>query len=135
PYYQKAREKGVIFVRFEESLEFDTGQHIGEEAVSVFVLPPGIDFLRSGRHDDRPDVQFEAEGKVSEIREDRCSGCGACVEVCAYRAIELDEVKGKAVVNEALCKGCGACAATCRAAAIDLKGFRNEMILSALAAL
>ena len=78
---------------------------------------------------------IEAEGKVSAIREERCSGCGACVEVCAYNAIELDEVKGIAVVNEALCKGCGACAATCRAAAIDLKGFRNEMILSALAAL
>ncbi len=79
--------------------------------------------------------EIEGEGKVSAIREEYCSGCGACVEVCAYNAIELDEVKGVAVVNEALCKGCGACAATCRASAIDLKGFRNEMILSALSAL
>jgi len=79
--------------------------------------------------------EIEAERKVSAIREENCSGCGACVEVCAYNAIELDEVKGIAVVNEALCKGCGACAATCRASAIDLKGFRNEMILSALSAL
>ncbi len=79
--------------------------------------------------------EIEAEGKVSAIREEYCSGCGACVEVCAYNAIELDEVKGIAVVNEALCKGCGACAATCRASASDLKGFRNEMILSALSAL
>ncbi|MFH1730575.1 MAG: CoB--CoM heterodisulfide reductase iron-sulfur subunit A family protein [Planctomycetota bacterium] len=78
---------------------------------------------------------IEAEGKVSAIREERCSGCGACVEVCAYSAIELDPEKGVAVVNEALCKGCGACAATCRAAAIDLRGFRNEQILEALAAI
>ncbi len=75
---------------------------------------------------------IEAEGKVSSIREDRCSGCGACVEVCAYNAIELDPEKGIAVLNEALCKGCGACAATCRASAVDLSGFSNEQILNAL---
>ena len=75
---------------------------------------------------------IEAEGKVSYIREDRCSGCGACVEVCAYNAIELEEEYKIARVNEALCKGCGACSATCRAAAIDIKGFRNEQILEVL---
>jgi len=78
---------------------------------------------------------IEAEGKVSAIRNERCSGCGACVEVCAYSAIEIDPEMGIAVVNEALCKGCGACAATCRAAAIDLRGFRDEQILSALEAI
>ena len=78
---------------------------------------------------------LEAEGKVAAVRAERCSGCGACVAVCAYRAIELDGQTHVAVVNEALCKGCGACAATCRACAIDLGGFRNEQILSALAAL
>lgn len=78
---------------------------------------------------------IEAEGKVSYIREDRCSGCGACVEVCAYKAIEIDTEKQIAVVNEALCKGCGACTATCRGSAIDLRGFRNEQILMALEAI
>ena len=77
---------------------------------------------------------IESEGKISYIREERCSGCGSCVKVCAYSAVELDEEKRVAVVNAALCKGCGACAATCRASAIDLKGFRNEQILEALAA-
>jgi heterodisulfide reductase subunit A len=75
---------------------------------------------------------IEAEGKVSYIREDRCSGCGSCVEVCAYNAVELDDQYKIARVNEALCKGCGACSATCRAAAIDIKGFRNEQILETL---
>ncbi len=75
---------------------------------------------------------IETEGKVSYVREDRCVGCGACVEVCAYNAIELDTERHLAVVNEALCKGCGACAATCRSSAIDLAGFRNEQILYAL---
>ncbi|MFA6133515.1 MAG: CoB--CoM heterodisulfide reductase iron-sulfur subunit A family protein [Phycisphaerae bacterium] len=78
---------------------------------------------------------IEAEGKVACIRAERCSGCGACVAVCAYRAIELDAELRVAVVNEALCKGCGTCAATCRSCAIDLGGFRNEQMLSALGAL
>jgi heterodisulfide reductase subunit A len=75
---------------------------------------------------------LESEGKISSVRQDLCSGCGACVAVCAYSAIELDPAKGVAVVNEALCKGCGACAASCRAGAVDLNGFRNEQILSML---
>jgi heterodisulfide reductase subunit A len=76
--------------------------------------------------------KIQAEGKISYVQEKRCSGCGACEAVCAYRAIEMDPVKHVAVVNEALCKGCGACAATCRAAAIDLKGYRDDQILSVL---
>ncbi|MBN2620422.1 CoB--CoM heterodisulfide reductase iron-sulfur subunit A family protein [candidate division WOR-3 bacterium] len=75
---------------------------------------------------------LEAEGKIASVRADRCSGCGLCVAVCAYRAIELDAEKNVAVVNEVLCKGCGTCAASCRSGAIDLKGFRDTQILAAL---
>jgi NAD-dependent dihydropyrimidine dehydrogenase PreA subunit len=41
----------------------------------------------------------------------RCTGCGACVEVCPVEAIAL--VNGKARVDEELCTGCGACADAC----------------------
>jgi heterodisulfide reductase subunit A len=75
---------------------------------------------------------LESEGKISSIRADLCSGCGTCVAVCAYSAIELDPVKNIAIINETLCKGCGACAASCRANAVDLNGFKNEQILSML---
>ena len=75
---------------------------------------------------------IEAEGKVSYIREDRCSGCKTCIKVCPYKAIDIDLEKKKAVINEALCKGCGLCAASCRSAAIDLRGFKNDQILAAL---
>ncbi len=77
---------------------------------------------------------IEAEGKVSYVRSDRCAACGACVAVCAYNAIEIDETQHVAIVNEALCKGCGACAATCRSGAIDLRGFRDEQIVAAIEA-
>ena len=79
-------------------------------------------------------TSLETEGKVASVIETRCSGCGICVEVCAYKAIELDPETGRAVVNETLCKGCGVCSASCRAAAIDLKGFKNEQILAMLEA-
>jgi heterodisulfide reductase subunit A2 len=78
---------------------------------------------------------LESEGKISSVRAELCSGCGTCVAVCAYNAIELDPVRNIAVVNETLCKGCGACAASCRANAVDLNGFKNEQILSVLSAI
>ena len=79
--------------------------------------------------------EIEAEGKVAAVDASRCSGCGDCAEICAYKAIELDPILRVAVVNEGTCKGCGACTATCRAAAIDLKGFRNDQILQAVDAM
>jgi heterodisulfide reductase subunit A len=78
---------------------------------------------------------IEAEGKVAYVAEARCSGCGACVTICAYKALDLDPITHTATVNEALCKGCGTCAATCRAAAINIRGFSDEQILEALNAL
>lgn len=75
---------------------------------------------------------LEVAGKIAYVEEARCSGCGACVPVCAYNAISLDEERRLSVVNEATCKGCGACAATCRAAAIRLHGFEDEQILNML---
>ncbi len=76
--------------------------------------------------------KIESEPRVSHIREDLCVGCGACVPVCAYKAIELDPVARVARIHEAVCKGCGACAATCRCGALDVRGFRDNQILEAL---
>jgi len=79
--------------------------------------------------------EIEAEGKVASVDAARCSGCGACADVCAFKTIDMDPTYRIAVVNEATCKGCGTCAATCRAGAIDLKGFRNDQILEAVNAI
>ena len=67
-------------------------------------------------------------GIVATINEERCSGCGGCVEVCSYNAITMDFEKNVAVVNDALCKGCGACAATCPSEAPSLMGFNNDQL-------
>jgi heterodisulfide reductase subunit A len=78
---------------------------------------------------------IEAEGKVSPVRAESCAACGACVAVCPFAAIEIDEINRVAVVNESLCKGCGACSATCRSCAIDLRGFRDEQLVAAMEAI
>jgi heterodisulfide reductase subunit A len=77
----------------------------------------------------------EAGGKTAYINPARCSACGACVTVCAYNAISIDEDKEVAVINEILCKGCGACVATCKGSAPNLRGFKDEQILSVINAL
>jgi heterodisulfide reductase subunit A len=56
---------------------------------------------------------------VAEVKDNLCTGCSMCVDVCPYDAISLKD--GKAVVNEVLCEGCGTCGATCLRAAIQVK--------------
>lgn len=60
---------------------------------------------------------------VARVDNEVCRGCGQCVAVCAFQAIELDPVKKVARVNEAICDGCGACAVTCPSKAISHKNW------------
>jgi len=73
--------------------------------------------------------RISAEAGTARVFEQRCTGCGLCVEVCPYGAIELDPEGETAVVNALLCKGCGSCAATCFSGAIDVSGFSNRQII------
>ena len=45
------------------------------------------------------------------IESDKCTGCGKCIAVCPYEALEL--VNGKALVTGAKSMHCGQCVATC----------------------
>ncbi len=79
---------------------------------------------------------LEIEPIVSFVDEAKCRGCGFCVEVCPYTAIELKEVNKfghivlVASVNEALCKGCGSCNAVCLSGAIEQRHFKDNQILA-----
>ena len=74
----------------------------------------------------------ELEPFTSCVEPANCSGCGACVKTCPYRAIELTDWHGKSVasVNEVLCQGCGTCAAACLAGAITQHGFTPQQIIA-----
>ena len=84
--------------------------------------------------------EIEAEGSISQVDITRCTACGMCETVCAYKAIEVGVVNERtgakaAQINEALCKGCGTCAANCRCEAIDVRGFTDDQIFSMINAL
>ncbi len=79
---------------------------------------------------------IEAEGTVATVNEAMCRGCGMCIEVCPFNAIEFKEFNWfghkleVASVNEVLCKGCGSCTASCLSGTIQQKKFDDKQILS-----
>jgi len=75
---------------------------------------------------DRGEIELEAN--FAYVRENDCSGCKSCINLCPYSAISFDLVKGKAVINEALCKGCGTCVASCPSGAIGQHLFEDVQI-------
>ena len=75
---------------------------------------------------------IEKEPLVPVIDLEKCNGCGRCVIVCPYQAIEpvvLDGKKKVRVIAPA-CMGCGTCGADCYRDAITNPGFTDEQILA-----
>jgi heterodisulfide reductase subunit A len=62
--------------------------------------------------------------------EDACRGCGLCVALCPYGALEIVQTdKGRKVsVISVACKGCGVCAATCYQHALDINSFTDQQV-------
>ena len=67
---------------------------------------------------------------ISSIDPDICVGCQACIGLCAYSAIEFNELKGVSEVNEAVCKGCGSCSAHCPSGAAKVRHFTDKQIFA-----
>ncbi len=83
-------------------------------------------------------LELSARGKVqvsptiSWIDPEVCAGCQTCVGLCAYSAIEFDEVRKISVVNDALCKGCGSCSGFCPSGAAQVKHFNERQVFAEL---
>jgi len=73
--------------------------------------------------------KVRTEAITSFVDENKCSGCGTCVKLCPYSAIQKDE-HGIARVNDVLCKGCGVCAASCPEKAIGMRHFSDAQVLA-----
>jgi len=84
--------------------------------------------------------KYKSTAVIAAANPDKCSGCGVCVAVCNYNAIELkkDVVNGAdriySNINESLCKGCGCCVAACPSGAIEQRGFTTAQLEAMLSA-
>jgi heterodisulfide reductase subunit A len=80
--------------------------------------------------------KVKVEPIVSVVDEEKCRGCGLCVALCPYGAIELiDTERGKkAHTIEVACKGCGTCGATCYRCAIRMKHYSDEQLAAQIRA-
>lgn len=66
------------------------------------------------------------------VNERICSGCGLCVDACAYGARLLDQERNVSTVVEVLCQGCGSCAAVCPNGASQQRGFTGKQMVAVL---
>ncbi|HVO37300.1 MAG TPA: CoB--CoM heterodisulfide reductase iron-sulfur subunit A family protein [Candidatus Acidoferrum sp.] len=73
--------------------------------------------------------RVRTEAISAHVDEALCTGCGTCVKLCPYNAIQKDE-QGVARVNDVLCKGCGVCAASCPEKAITMRHFSDAQVLA-----
>jgi heterodisulfide reductase subunit A len=74
---------------------------------------------------------------TSLVNEDICAGCGNCVLVCPFNAVEVQPKDGKRVakVTAVKCKGCGSCVAACPSGAMQQKGFTDQQVMGMIDAL
>ena len=57
---------------------------------------------------------------IIKIDEEKCNGCGDCINACAEGAIEIIDGKAK-LISEIYCDGLGACLGTCPQDAISIE--------------
>jgi len=77
----------------------------------------------------------QAEAITANVDQDICSGCGTCIDICPFSAIEKNDQRLSEVI-QAACKGCGCCCSSCPENAISMNNYSDEQLLAeALAAL
>lgn len=73
----------------------------------------------------------ESEAFVSgvslEIDASKCTGCGICVEACAFGALKIGD-SGLAEADEFSCEACGLCVRRCPVSAISLREVAGSRI-------
>ncbi len=76
-------------------------------------------------------AERKVEAVTAHVNASLCRGCGVCVSLCPYSAIELREAAGGVLVshvNEVVCKGCGVCGVACPSRAITNRHFTTGQI-------
>ncbi|WP_310600122.1 CoB--CoM heterodisulfide reductase iron-sulfur subunit A family protein [Desulfobulbus sp.] len=77
------------------------------------------------------------EAVISEVHPEVCSGCGICIPLCPYHAINMTTYadRPRAQIEMSACKGCGVCTSACPSGAIVLHGYEEAQIFAQIEAL
>jgi heterodisulfide reductase subunit A len=77
--------------------------------------------------------KVELEPYFAQCIDEKCAGCGMCVNLCPYSALSLVDKEGGGKVmqvTEAKCKGCGTCGGFCPGGAIWMQHFATPQIIA-----
>jgi heterodisulfide reductase subunit A len=84
------------------------------------------------------EMQLDA---IKSFVTEKCDGCALCLDVCPYRAIQLEDYQAedgathrRIKADPALCKGCGLCAATCPKGGVAVHGFTLDQLKAQVSA-
>jgi MinD superfamily P-loop ATPase len=75
----------------------------------------------------QPEIYHEesySSGAKAVINPDQCTGCGICIDLCRFNAVEL--INGHYVIDEYACEGCGLCVIACPENAIRSEIYENN---------
>jgi heterodisulfide reductase subunit A len=75
--------------------------------------------------------RIKLDAAVSVVDQEKCRGCGQCVDICEFHAPCLVETAPgvyAAEINPSLCKGCGTCTSWCPSGAIRAQHFTDRQI-------
>jgi heterodisulfide reductase subunit A len=74
---------------------------------------------------------------VAIVDQERCTGCGMCVQACPFHAISMQTCEGffdRSHIDQLLCKGCGNCVVACPVKAINLTEDSDTQLLAQIEA-
>jgi heterodisulfide reductase subunit A-like polyferredoxin len=81
-------------------------------------------------------VELGIQKEIPEIiiDEEFCSGCGVCVHICPYDALEMKDKEGKTIAELDIlkCKRCGVCVSACPTGCITIKDDLKQRIIEEL---
>lgn len=91
-------------------------------AVDADVDAPNL-HLWLGEGEDWDSVKKVSTNERPIIDLKKCTGCGQCEAICAFKALAMKNQKP--VLNQFFCEGCGACEAVCPVRAIKMEKIFN----------